>query len=278
MTLETDDETQATNRSTGDLAKFPEENPNPVLRAGADGAVLYANQAAANLPGLLSRQGQRLPPDMARAVRASFEARENRQAELTSGDRLFAFALTPVPGEAYVNLYGRDITEERRAQRETRDLAKFPEENPNPILRAATDGTVLYANQAAKGLPGLLSGQGDRLAAALADAVVAAFEAQQNRRAEVVSSDRLFIFALTPVPGESYVNLYGRDITEERRAQQLTRASDATGCRSGSGSRSGRRHCWLPNPWQSSARRARPPASRAGSGTSVRLRSLRRPH
>ncbi len=223
MTLESHDETQATNRSTGDLAKFPEENPNPVLRAGADGAVLYANQAAANLPELLSRRGKRLPPDMARAVRASFEAQENRQAELTSGDRLFAFALTPVPGEAYVNLYGRDITEERRAQRETRDLAKFPEENPNPILRAATDGTVLYANQAAKGLPGLLSGQGDRLAAALADAVVAAFEAQQNRRAEVVSSDRLFIFALTPVPGESYVNLYGRDITEERRAQQLTR-------------------------------------------------------
>ncbi len=223
MTLETRDENQATKQLADDLAKFPEENPNPVLRAGADGAVLYANQAAASLPGLLSRRGNRLPPDMARAVAASFEARENRQAELSSGDRLFSFALMPVPGEAYVNLYGRDITEERRAQRETRDLAKFPEENPNPVLRAASDGIVLYANQAARTLAGLLAADGDRLAPDIASAVAQSFEAQENRHTELASADRLFSFALTPVPGEAYVNLYGRDITEERRAQREAR-------------------------------------------------------
>ena len=223
MTVETEDENPATERLGDDLAKLPEENPNPVLRAGADGGVLYANQAAANLPGLLPRRGERLPPELARAVSASFEAQESHAAEFVSGDRLFVFALTPVPGEAYVNLYGRDITEERRAQRATRDLAKFPEENPNPILRASADGTVLYANQAATGLPGLLVGQGDRLAAELADAAITAFDTQQNRWAEIQSADRLFAFALTPVPGEVYVNLYGRDITEERRAQRETR-------------------------------------------------------
>jgi hypothetical protein len=32
-----------------DLAKFPEENPNPVLRITQDGMVLYANKASASL-------------------------------------------------------------------------------------------------------------------------------------------------------------------------------------------------------------------------------------
>ena len=36
-----------------DLGKFPSENPNPVLRLDAAGAVLYANAAAEALGGLL---------------------------------------------------------------------------------------------------------------------------------------------------------------------------------------------------------------------------------
>ncbi|MFB3885378.1 MAG: HAMP domain-containing protein, partial [Thermodesulfobacteriota bacterium] len=33
------------------LARFPDENPNPVLRASADGIVLYCNEASVKLPG-----------------------------------------------------------------------------------------------------------------------------------------------------------------------------------------------------------------------------------
>jgi hypothetical protein len=32
------------------------------------------------------------------------------------------------------------------------DLAKFPSENPNPVLRIAKDGGVLYSNKAGKKL------------------------------------------------------------------------------------------------------------------------------
>ncbi len=34
-------------------------------------------------------------------------------------------------------------------------LARFPSENPNPILRVLPDGTVLYANDAASAVKGL---------------------------------------------------------------------------------------------------------------------------
>ncbi len=41
------------------------------------------------------------------------------------------------------------------ANQELADLARFPSENPNPVLRVMPDGTVLYANDAAIAVNGL---------------------------------------------------------------------------------------------------------------------------
>ncbi len=45
------------------------------------------------------------------------------------------------------------------ADQEIADLARFPSENPNPVLRVLPDGTVLYANEAARAVKGLLKGR-----------------------------------------------------------------------------------------------------------------------
>ena len=42
-----------------------------------------------------------------------------------------------------------DITERKRAEEEIKNLAKFPSENPNPVMRIDQQGILLYANQAA---------------------------------------------------------------------------------------------------------------------------------
>ncbi len=43
-----------------------------------------------------------------------------------------------------------DITEVKQSEEEVRNLAKFPSENPNPVLRISKDGAVLYANASAQ--------------------------------------------------------------------------------------------------------------------------------
>ena len=39
------------------------------------------------------------------------------------------------------------------------DLAKFPSENPNPVLRVTPEGGLLYANDAAQAVKGLVTCQ-----------------------------------------------------------------------------------------------------------------------
>ncbi|MEE8528008.1 MAG: DAHL domain-containing protein, partial [Gammaproteobacteria bacterium] len=51
-----------------------------------------------------------------------------------------------------------DITERKRAEEALLDLAKFPSENPNPVLRVTPEGGLLYANDVAQAVEGLLTG------------------------------------------------------------------------------------------------------------------------
>ena len=113
------------------------------------------------------------------------------------------------------------IDQSGRQLQQIQDLARFPSENPNPVLRISGVGTVLYANQAARDLDGLLDNEHeDALDAALAKHVAEAFASGEHRVAEFRDDERIHLFALTPVAGESYVNLYGRDVTEERLMQE----------------------------------------------------------
>ena len=44
----------------------------------------------------------------------------------------------------------RDISDRSKAEEEIKNLAKFPSENPNPVLRIAKEGTILYSKSCTK--------------------------------------------------------------------------------------------------------------------------------
>ena len=50
------------------------------------------------------------------------------------------------PSAEGISVYWIDITERKRAEEEIMSLARFPAENPTPILRLDSSGIVLYAN------------------------------------------------------------------------------------------------------------------------------------
>ena len=126
---------QTHNREIADLARFPSENPNPVIRVDGEGSVLYANSSSQ----LLLNQwdlavGKEVPQELKATIAVASQAQVPKETELKLVDRTFATLCAPIKGAKYVNLYGRDITDRKRAEAEL--------EHSLSLLRATLDSTT----------------------------------------------------------------------------------------------------------------------------------------
>lgn len=115
----------------------------------------------------------------------------------------------------------QDITEQKRAELQIRDLAKFPSENPWPVLRIRRDGTVLYSNRPGQILMRAWNTQpGQPLPEQWYQRIRQVIELERTRTTEVAAQGRLFSLVLVPVSGANYVNIYGRDVTAQKLAER----------------------------------------------------------
>ncbi len=103
------------------LARFPDENPNPVARITADGNVLYHNPAAATASGWCCRTGQSLPQSLLPLVEQAMAQNQVTQQDVPLGERFYSVSVAPFLRESYANIYGRDVTERRQAEEALRD-------------------------------------------------------------------------------------------------------------------------------------------------------------
>lgn len=100
------------------LAKFPSENPNPVLRVAKNGILLYANDASASLLAEWNcRVNQVVPERWRQIVVKVFASGLAQGIEIEHAGKTFAFVTVPVFDAGYVNLYGRDISTRRRIEK-----------------------------------------------------------------------------------------------------------------------------------------------------------------
>ncbi|MHC4174186.1 MAG: PAS domain-containing protein [Planctomycetota bacterium] len=108
-----------------------------------------------------------------------------------------------------------------RAEEDVKNIAKFPSENPNPVLRVTKDGVLLYANAASGPL---LTEWGCKVGQIVpykwCQTVSEVFLSGAGKRIEIEHGDRIFSFMVAPVIEANYVNLYGRDITERKQAEE----------------------------------------------------------
>ena len=128
----------------------------------------------------------------------------------------------------FYTLYIHDITKRRLAELEIQSLARFAGESPNPILRVTSDAVITYANPASQGLLAALDrSQGQALPAEWAGLVTAALAEGRAREQEWDLGGRIYAILFAPIPESAYVNLYARDITAVRRAEQEARQHQA---------------------------------------------------
>ncbi len=114
-----------------------------------------------------------------------------------------------------------DVTEKRRAEEALTQLARFPEENPNPVLRIAMDGGLMYANAPAR--TWLAEGWGWLTDTPLPDpftSLLMKAPAGQGLEEEITCHmGRTFLMTVVHPAKEDYVTFYGREITLRKRAE-----------------------------------------------------------
>ena len=132
-----------------ELAQIPEENPNPVMCISRDGKMLFANKASDPMLKALNMEvGARVTEEWLERVRKGLEENERQDFECHAGGMVYSLLLWPVPDAKHVNMYGRDVTQLKQVEKRMRELARIPEENPNPVLRITDQGKLIYANKA----------------------------------------------------------------------------------------------------------------------------------
>jgi len=151
----------------------------------------------------------------------------NIEAEiLTTGGQTrtvtIAVSTMMVDGKEIIQGIIRDITESKRAIEEIKNLAKFPSEDPNPVLRIAQDCKILYANDAAS--PVLKTWQiqeGQLLPDLWCKRIEEIYGSGSSATYELNCNDgHMFFITLQPIVGSGYVNAYGLDITERKKAEK----------------------------------------------------------
>jgi PAS domain S-box-containing protein len=120
-----------------------------------------------------------------------------------------------------------EIKERKRAEEELQSIARFPAENPNPTLRLDNGRTIIYANSAARAiLAEAFTGPGTDAPediAAIAETVLASGVRQE---VEHRIGAETYLLAFVPLRDLHYVNVYGRNITERKKAEDALQQSE----------------------------------------------------
>ncbi len=132
------------------IARFPEENPSPIIRISVDYRLMYANRSASYLLTVFDLNvGHRIPDVLLNEIIGKSNSLR-KEFEMKVGMRYYSFLLVEFRGNDYMNIYGKEITEKKEAEislRESEMKYRQLVEAANDIIYSIdTLGYVTYAN------------------------------------------------------------------------------------------------------------------------------------
>jgi len=202
------------------IDRFPNRNPNPVFRVSREGTLIYANDASGPIVRSLGVDlGDPLPASLIADVRSIVSALVTG-VEIRAEERTYRLEAVDIPEFDFVNVYGTDVTAAKW-------ITKFPDQNPNPVLRIALDRSLVYANDASEFvLKGFGVGVGEEVPADVFTQLKAIADAGVPETVEVESDGH--VVALLPVwiPDFGFINVYGTDVTAVRELETAHRENE----------------------------------------------------
>ncbi|MBT5740358.1 PAS domain S-box protein [Candidatus Woesearchaeota archaeon] len=121
-----------------------------------------------------------------------------------------------------------DITEKKKAEKEIKNLAKFPAENPYPVIRVDKNFKVTYQNKAIKKF---LKHNGIRTVfnaiPSLKDLIKKSLQTKKTLHdLDIPLNGFFYSFTIVPVSPYDYVNIYALDVTDRKKSEEVLRESE----------------------------------------------------
>jgi PAS domain S-box-containing protein len=122
----------------------------------------------------------------------------------------------------------RDITDRKLVEEKIRQIARFPSENPFPVLRISREGVILYANIASGALlDSWGTNVGELLPEYVRTQVMDTIVAGTIREIEERYGETILALNLVPISDGNFVNIYASDITDRKRAENRIQQNEA---------------------------------------------------
>jgi class 3 adenylate cyclase len=189
------------------MKKFPDSNPNPVLKSDMTGKVIYSNESG---QFILEKWNMKIGEDLPPEILQNVDKTREQQLELPVGNNTYSFHVVSVPGFDFINIYGTDITAMKA-------ITKFPDSNPNPIMRVSNDCSLSYVNIAGKEICNDWGiGIGERVPDVLLNG-----ELLHEGQLEVKVTDRIYMFHIVHVVEFEFYNMYITDVTDTKSKEAI---------------------------------------------------------
>ncbi len=141
-------ELKKVNKEINDIALFPQQNPDPLIRINFEGDVLSNNPAGSNIKEIEFEGNTYTDIDFYHLIAKRIDKTNQRWTfEVKSQEKIFSFLCKTILENGYINIYGRDITEAHKNLEELNRLSYILQQTPNPIVITDTLGKIEWVNK-----------------------------------------------------------------------------------------------------------------------------------
>ena len=189
------------------LKKFPDQNPNPVIRVSGNGILKYYNQPSAPIIKFYNLKiDQKIGNNLLKHINIAL-SKKIHSFEIKLESLSYSLKCVYVEELDGINMYGTDITAKKV-------IDKFPDSNPNPVMRVSYHGVLGYFNNASSKLVDALNLKvSETVPNPLLKYVGEVSISGQSANYEIQVENYTYSASFVPVPEFQFIIIYATDVT-----------------------------------------------------------------
>ena len=189
------------------LKKFPDQNPNPVIRVSGNGTLEYYNHPSESIIKFYDLKiNKKVGNDLMEHINLAI-SKKVHSFEITLKPLSYSLKCVYVEELNGINIYGTDITAKRV-------IDKFPDSNPNPVMRVSYQGLLGYFNNASSKLVDALNLKvSETVPNPLLKYVGEVSISGQSANYEIQVGNYTYAASFVPVPEFQFIIIYATDVT-----------------------------------------------------------------